>query len=72
MTQIQRTNYIHRNESLQQQYTPAGQVEQARPVTMLKRIGSTNYRVRVHFSGTSRETINDKILRLARNEAAGE
>ena len=35
-----------------------------------KRIGSTNYRVSVHFSKTSRETIDDKILRLVKNEAA--
>lgn len=35
-----------------------------------KRIGSTNYRVSVHFSTTSRETMNDKILRLMKNEAA--
>jgi len=36
-----------------------------------KRIGSTNYRVNVHFSKTSRETINDKILRLIKNETNG-
>ena len=35
-----------------------------------KRIGSTNYRVSVHFSDTSRETMSDKILRLIRNESA--
>jgi hypothetical protein len=35
-----------------------------------KRIGSTNYRVNVHFSKTSSETMNDKIIRLIRNEAA--
>lgn len=35
-----------------------------------KRIGSTNYRVSVHFSKTSHETINDKILRLVKKEAA--
>lgn len=35
-----------------------------------KRIGSTNYRVSVHFSKTSHETMNDKILRLMKNEAA--
>ncbi|MDD4509749.1 MAG: transposon-encoded TnpW family protein [Oscillospiraceae bacterium] len=35
-----------------------------------KRIGSTNYRVSVHFSKTSRETMSDKILRLVKNEAA--
>ena len=37
----------------------------------IKRIGSTNYRVNVHFSKTSRETVNDKIMRLIRNETAG-
>lgn len=36
-----------------------------------KRIGSTNYRVSVHFSKTSRETMNDKIMRLIKNEANG-
>ena len=35
-----------------------------------RRIGSTTYRVSVHFSKTSRETVNDKILRIIKNEAA--
>jgi hypothetical protein len=35
-----------------------------------KRIGSTDYRVNVHFSRTSRETANDKIARLVKSEAA--
>ena len=34
-----------------------------------KRIGNTTFRVNVHFNDTSRETINDKILRLIKNEA---
>lgn len=34
-----------------------------------KRIGSTTYRVSVHFSKTSRVTVKDKILRLIKNEA---
>ena len=34
-----------------------------------RRIGSTNYRVGVHFSETSKETANDKIARLIRLEA---
>ena len=42
----------------------------AEPVKMLKRIGSTYYEVSVHFSKTSKETINDKILRLIRNEVS--
>ena len=38
------------------------------PGAFTKRIGSTTYRVSVHFSKTSRETMNDKILRLIKNE----
>ena len=34
-----------------------------------KRVGSTVYRVNVHFSRTSKETANDKIIRLIRNES---
>ena len=33
-----------------------------------KRIGSTVYEVSVHFSTTSKETVEDKILRLLKNE----
>jgi hypothetical protein len=36
-----------------------------------KRIGSTVYRVNVHFSKTSKETANDKIARLVRGGVAG-
>lgn len=68
MTQSQ-TDYTNTNYSPQNQYTPAGQEGQAQPVTMMKRIGSTTYRVRVHFSDTSRETVNDKITRLIKREA---
>ncbi|MDL2232392.1 transposon-encoded TnpW family protein [Ruminococcaceae bacterium OttesenSCG-928-L11] len=32
-------------------------------------MGSTTYRVGIHFSRTSRETMNDKIIRLVKNEA---
>ena len=35
-----------------------------------KRIGYTTYRVGVHFSEASKETAQDKILRLVKNEAA--
>lgn len=37
-----------------------------------KRVGNTNYRVGVYFSGTSKETARDKILRLVRNEMVAE
>ncbi|MDR3050928.1 MAG: transposon-encoded TnpW family protein [Oscillospiraceae bacterium] len=33
----------------------------------LKRIGKTIYKVNVHFSTTSKETMSDKIIRLLRN-----
>ncbi|MDR1558451.1 MAG: transposon-encoded TnpW family protein [Clostridiales bacterium] len=40
----------------------------AEPVTMQKRIGSTVYEVRVHFNPDAKETMDDKILRLVRND----
>ena len=39
-------------------------IGQAKPYKILKRIGSTNYEVSIHFSQTSKETIEDKMLRL--------
>ena len=41
----------------------------AEPVTLQKRIGSTTYQVNVYFSQTSTETLDDKVLRLIRNDA---
>lgn len=43
---------------------------ESKPVVdkICRRIGSTTYRVNVHFSETSRENINDKILRLIKND----
>jgi hypothetical protein len=38
------------------------------PLKMRKRIHSTTYDLYVYFSKTSRETLKDKIVRLARNE----
>jgi len=39
---------------------------------MLKRIGSTTYQVAVHFSQTSRETMNDKVTRIIHREVESE
>ena len=39
----------------------------ARP-TLVKKIGKTTYRVTIHFSTTSSETMSDKIKRMLRNE----
>ena len=41
---------------------------QALPQTYRKRIGSTVYVVSVHFSETSQETAEDKLLRLIKRE----
>ena len=38
--------------------------------TFKQRIGNTVYRVNVHYSRTSNETINDKITRLVKNEVS--
>ena len=38
------------------------------PDFIYKKIGNTKYRVAVHFSNTSRERMEDKIMRLAEND----
>jgi hypothetical protein len=40
------------------------------PYRFTKRLGSTVYEVNVHFNQDAKETMNDKIMRLVRNEAA--
>ena len=42
--------------------------ESAEPPKYEKRIGNTVYRVSVHFSQTSTETVEDKLLRLMESE----
>ena len=38
-------------------------------VTLTRRVGNTNYKVRVHFNETGEETMEDKILRMIRRDA---
>ena len=38
------------------------------PYVLHRRIGSTTYRVRLHFNPESRETLDDKVLRLLKND----
>ena len=40
----------------------------AEPVRITKRVGSTTFKVAVHFSRTSKETLEDKLLRLIKRE----
>ena len=46
--------------------TPARAPEDA--PALVKKIGKTTYKVRVHFSDTSNETLKDKIMRMLKNE----
>ena len=46
--------------------TPARAPED--PPALVKKIGKTPYKVRVHFSQTSTETMSDKIKRMLKNE----
>ncbi|MDD3339506.1 MAG: transposon-encoded TnpW family protein [Lachnospiraceae bacterium] len=47
--------------------TDATQQENDRPA-LVKKIGRTTYRVHIHFSTTSTETMSDKIKRMLKNE----
>ena len=47
--------------------TPTPAPEQDAPA-LVKKIGKTTYKVRVHFSTTSTETMSDKIKRMLKNE----
>ena len=37
-------------------------------VTLTRRVGNTNYKIRVHFSETGEETMEDKILRMIQRD----
>lgn len=41
-------------------------------IYLTRRVGSTNYKVKVCFSDTATETMEDKIMRMIRNEAINE
>lgn len=47
---------------MQQAYQSAG--------TFTRRIGNTNYRVKVHFSAEEKENVQEKVLRMIRNDVA--
>ena len=48
--------------------SPLTATEAPQPV-MVKKIGKTTYRVKIHFSETSKETMSDKIKRLILNDS---
>lgn len=41
---------------------------QAEQPALVKQIGKTTYKVTVHFSETSKETMSDKIVRMLKSE----
>ena len=47
-----------------------GNAAHAEPGKFSKRIGSTTFVVAVHYSRNSRETMQDKILRLIKQEVS--
>ena len=49
--------------------TTANPIQDNKPMRLTKKIGSTTYKVSVHFSRTSKETVDDKIIRMIQNEA---
>jgi hypothetical protein len=55
---------------MQNTATPVKATAQREPGRRLtRRIGNTTYTVSVYLSETSRETMNDKIMRMVRNDA---
>jgi len=55
------------NETTMSKPNPTTTAETKQPA-FIKRTGKTTYEVHIHFSKTSKETINDKIMRLIRND----
>jgi hypothetical protein len=50
--------------------TEAIHTEDAGQPDLVKKIDKTTYKVKVHFSTTSKETMSDKIKRMLRNEVS--
>jgi len=44
------------------------QINQIEKPDLVKKIGKTTYKVKVHFNPTARETMSDKIKRMLKND----
>lgn len=53
---------------MRKQTTGRTENHEQQPMRLTRRIGQTTYKVNVHFSETSKETMGDKIIRLIKNE----
>ena len=67
MMKSHRAFFIYRR-ILNEQYRNQPHRQQHPCPTVRKQIGKTTYIVRVHFSETAKETMEDKIKRLLREE----
>ena len=63
----EQTNITTTNAADTGSTAPITAPEDERPA-LVKKIGKTTYKVRVHFSTTSTETMSDKIKRMLKNE----
>jgi len=64
-----RRGYARGNTGTKQVYHEGGK-QSTQTGRFTRRIGSTTYHVTVHFSQTSKETMDDKMLRMIQNEIA--
>jgi hypothetical protein len=60
--------FFERGNSMQKNIATSTKIRQETLYKFNRKIGATNYVVSVNFSKTSRESINDKIMRLIRND----
>ena len=64
--QLTKLNTLYQKPTNHARRTPMEQTQQEQFI--IRRIGGTTYKVRVAFSETAAETMEDKILRIVRND----
>ncbi len=64
------TQLFHRSKSISLESTKPEEHPPPDATVFIRRIGCTNYHVKVHCSQTATETLENKIFRLMRNETA--
>jgi hypothetical protein len=68
LTETERSSLL--NNKTERHSTASADTAETKP-TITRRIGQTTFKINIHFSKTSRETMNDKIIRMIKNETAG-
>jgi hypothetical protein len=63
---------MQEEKTLRAEPAPPEPTEQTAPPILTIRIGKTTYKVAIHFSNTSDETMGDKIARLVGTEAGNQ